>query len=404
MSLKNKNFTLAKLHPCKGDLKKQWFVSYFFRNPKTEKKVRFKESEGINKFHTVKERTKAGNDLIAIINEKLQAGYNPFNESAVKQLPKVANVQTLPKSSEKFLDAFDHIVRVKKNTTAKDTYRIYSVVRKYLVVFLQRNYTLDIQLSVLSKAFFAEFKNFLLSGEPLNPKKKKLAAKTINNYIVCVHAIFSELIAEEKLEKNPCQVKKVKGDSLSGVPFSKAHAKLVLQQCKEDDKQLLTFIQFIYYTLNRPNALRLLKVGDIDLQKKTIRFNSVYSKNRKTGHVLISNHFFKVIDDLNLKSYPDDFYIFGRGGKPAAVCVNKSFFWEKHYDILKALDLYKYRYSLYCWKHTGAIALYEAIKDIKRVSEQCLHSSVLVTMTYLRNMGVVFGNDDLVNLYPELEG
>jgi integrase len=404
MSLKNKNFTLAKLQTCRGDLKKQWFVSYFFRNPKTDKKVRFKESEGINKFHTAKERTKAGNDLIVIINEKLKTGYNPFNEAAVKQLPQVVSISELPKSSVKFLEAYDHVVSVKKNTTARDTYRTYYIVRKYLVIFLQKSYTLDIQLSALSKAFFAEFKNFLLSGEPLNQKKKKLSAKTINNYIVCVHAIFSELIAEEKLEKNPCQVKKVKGDSLSGVPFSKEHAKLVLQQCKEDDKQLLTFIQFIYYTLNRPNALRSLKVGDIDLEKKTIRFNSSYAKNRKTGHVLISNAFFKVISDLNLKNYPDDFYIFGHHGVPSLVAVSKNFFWEKHYDILKDLDLYKYRYSLYCWKHTGAVALYEAIKDIKRVSEQCLHSSVLVTMTYLRNMGVVFGNDDLVNMYPELEG
>lgn len=402
--LKNEIYTLARLHDRKGDLSKQWYVSYYFQNPKTGKKQEFKETEGINKPKTAKGRTQVARDLILMIDEKLKSGYNPFLSSAVKQLPKVANVETLAKSSEKFLEAYDHIVRVKKNTTAKDTYRTYYIVRKYLILFLQKNYSLDIQLSVLSKAFFAEFKNFLLSGEPLNPKKKKLAAKTINNYIVCVHAIFTELIAEEKLEKNPCQVKKVKGDSLSGVPFSKEHSKLVLQQCKEDDTQLLTFIQFIYYTLNRPNALRLLKVGDIDLEKKTIRFSSSYAKNRKTGHVLISNAFFKVISELNLKDYPSDFYLFGHHGVPSPVAVSKNFFWEKHYDILKDLDLYKYRYSLYCWKHTGAVALYEAIKDIKRVSEQCLHSSVLVTMTYLRNMGVVFGNDDLVNLYPELEG
>lgn len=402
--MKNQNYSLAKLQDYAGDLKKQWYVSYFFRSPKTEKKVRFRESDGINKFHTVKERTKAANDLIVSINEKLKAGYNPFKESAVKQAPKVVAVPELPKSSVKFLEAFDYIVAIKKSTTARSSYKTYNIVRRYLLIFLKKSYTLDIQIADMSKGFFAEFKNFLLTSQPLNPTKEKLAPKTINNYIVCVHAVFSELVAEEKLEKNPCQVKKLKANSVAGVPFSKEHSKLILQHCKDNDKQLLTFIQFIYYTLNRPNALRLLKVGDIDLQKKTIRFSSSYAKNRKTGHVLISNPFFKVIEEMNLGSYPKDYYIFGLCGMPSTKVAFKKMFWKRHFYMLKKLDLYKYKYSLYCWKHTGAIALYEAIKDIKRVSEQCLHSDVLVTMNYLRNMGVVFGNDDLVSLYPELEG
>lgn len=395
---KNQNYTPAKLNTCGGDLKKQWFVSYFFRNPKTGKKERFRESEGINKFHSAGEREKAGEELVKKINQRLEDGYNPFQAACIVE----SNVLTSKQDNKKFLEVFDYVVVIKKQTTKKSSSRYYDTLRRHLVIFLKQFYFIDIQLNQVDKAFFVNFKNYLLTCKSLNPKKEKLSAKYINNLLVCVHAIFSELVQQGQIDNNPAIVKKLKAVSRSGIPFSKEHANILLNYCKTNDYSLFVFINFIYYTLGRPDALRLLKVGDIDLGKKTIRFLSENSKNGKTGYVAIAKPFMSLIEELELHKYPDYFFVFGREGCPSEHKVRKDWFWQKHYDALNLLNLKKYGYTLYCWKHTGAVNLYQAIKDVKRVSEQCLHSNILVTMNYLKNLGVVFGNDELVNNYPAI--
>ena len=44
--------------------------------------------------------------------------------------------------------------------------------------------------------------------------------------------------------------------------------------------------------------------------------------------------------------------------------------------------------TLYSWKHTGAIKLYQATKDMKKVQRQCRHWSITETDNYLRDLGL----------------
>jgi hypothetical protein len=77
----------AQLHNCKGDVSKQWFVYFSYRNPETGKLQRFRISEGFSQYKTAEARMAYAQQLIASINLKLKSGWNPFtNENVLYKL------------------------------------------------------------------------------------------------------------------------------------------------------------------------------------------------------------------------------------------------------------------------------------------------------------------------------
>lgn len=56
---------------------------------------------------------------------------------------------------------------------------------------------------------------------------------------------------------------------------------------------------------------------------------------------------------------------------------------------MKAVELKTLNYTLYSWKHTGAIALYNKTKDIKKIMAQMRHASISETDNYLRDLGII---------------
>jgi hypothetical protein len=70
----------AKLYSAKGDLSKEWYVQYWYLVPgETLNYKRFKIRFNINRQPTLSERLSYGNELVKFINEKLRAGFNPYN-------------------------------------------------------------------------------------------------------------------------------------------------------------------------------------------------------------------------------------------------------------------------------------------------------------------------------------
>lgn len=55
-------------------------------------------------------------------------------------------------------------------------------------------------------------------------------------------------------------------------------------------------------------------------------------------------------------------------------------------------------YTLYSWKHTGCVAMYEKTKDIYLISRLCGHRSIEVTMNYLRSLGLRVNKDSVAEL------
>ena len=165
-------------------------------------------------------------------------------------------------------------------------------------------------------------------------------------------------------------------------------------------KQLELFIQFIYYALARPNEIMDLKVGDVQLDENRVFIRGEISKNKMDDYVAIPDKLKNSIKKSGvLKAKPGDF-IFSKGGVPGATRLHDNFFWDKHKRILEETGLRDLNpnFSLYSYKHTGAISLYKATKDVKIVQQQCRHQSVAQTDAYLRDLGL-HSNYDVLKVW-----
>lgn len=82
-------------------------------------------------------------------------------------------------------------------------------------------------------------------------------------------------------------------------------------------------------------------------------------------------------------------FIFGKKQAPGEAMPYRSTFWERNVKVLKELNYTDRPYDIYSYKHSGAISLYRATKDIKLVQRQCRHQSIEQTNTYLRDLGLL---------------
>ena len=70
---------LPQLNDSRGDVLKQWFVYFSFRNPKSDKMQRFKIYDGFTDCRTKKAKYAHAEQLIAFYKEKFKKGWTPFS-------------------------------------------------------------------------------------------------------------------------------------------------------------------------------------------------------------------------------------------------------------------------------------------------------------------------------------
>ena len=162
--------------------------------------------------------------------------------------------------------------------------------------------------------------------------------------------------------------------------------------------QLALFCRFVYYTFCRTGKeLTRLKIGDI--QQNKIYINAENDKNSRADFVTIPEPLQKIIELHKLRSYPPEFFVFGFFGEPGAKAHECEYFRKRHNEIIRALG-FDENYSLYGWKHSGNVALYQATKDISAIQRQNRHSEITTTMKYLRGLGLF--ENEAVHLIPEI--
>jgi integrase len=72
-----------------------------------------------------------------------------------------------------------------------------------------------------------------------------------------------------------------------------------------------------------------------------------------------------------------------------ALSCQTNYPYNAHAAALVATGLDGLGYSLYSWKHTGAVRAYESGLDIKKLQRLLRHSSLTITDIYLRSLNVV---------------
>jgi integrase len=220
----------------------------------------------------------------------------------------------------------------------------------------------------------------------------ELSPKTYNDYKGHFSSVFNYLVDQKDVPiGNP--ILKVKNlsveDSEQYEPFSNEQLDLIKKYLQvQNDKQMYLFISFIYYTFVRPGQeLRLMKVKHIGKDQLFIPAST--AKANKGDYVTIPEGLEELLTRYKIRKYSPEFYLFTASGEPGPEPAGKNFFIKRHRKMLEALGLADSVYSMYGYKHTGALDLYDQTKDIIAVQRHCRHSSVTQTETYLRRYGKI---------------
>lgn len=386
-----------RLYDADGDMEKRWYID--FRIWDTDKKefVR-KQYTGMNKYRSKTARKKKALEKLLEIKNLLKQGATTgdapkeqendnlrFDEK--KLTLKQAIIYFLNYKNATITGNEEHRLEEKYNEgvarVSKNTFRSYKKLKNVLFEWLDNNNRSEILFTKFNKTVCGDFFTYLKEG-------RKIENKTYNIYRGYFATVFNHFIDFQDIEiKNPIQkIEFLKNEeSEKHPPFSKEQMQMLREQMLlKEEFQLYLFVSFIYYTFTRPGReIRLLRVGDI--KEKSIFIKSSQAKNNTGEYVLIPNELEKLIQKFEIRSFPKHYYVFTRECKPGLEPVGKDYFYRRHRKILQELDLEGY--SMYGYKHTGALNLYQQTKDILAVKNHCRHSSSTQTDTYLRKYGAM---------------
>lgn len=352
------------LYDAGGALDKKWFVAYYDRDNKRQRKY-----GTINQQPTIEGRRQAAEKLMEEIRkELLPPPILPNHEQ--KELLYTA------------LETYSKKVR-------RTTYVAYRWKLNDLFEFLQGR--------PITKKTLAEY---------FDTATDKHSVTTVHNTRMMMKRVLSLGKMDHLL--NDIYVRKGQKQPLRY--FQPHQVRHITNYLATFDPTLLLWCKFVYYCFLRPRSeLRFLRVCDIYFEEKKLLVRGEFfkhvpgtplppgSKNGKSQFVRIPDVFLP--DLMHLQDLPPDSFVFAnRKGKP----TGKNQIGEKFRAVLDHLG-YGPEYQVYSFKHTGAVACVKAGIGLKELQLQLRHHSLDQVNEYLRQLGVM----DFENIgknFPPLGG
>ncbi|TDE15304.1 tyrosine-type recombinase/integrase [Dyadobacter psychrotolerans] len=360
----------AKLFRRKEDLTKRWYIEFGAWNEQTgsiEKKKIYCPA----KFKTANQREIWARAICAEINAGLQKGALMVTESNVKQEPEKL------KLISSFSTTLDNI---KKTIRSKSAITYNSAIKK-LQVYTDKIDT-DFELLNFTSTQTIAFRDYLLNELNNSPR-------TANNTIEHLNTIYIHLSSRKALPASPFKIKKLKEEVTSkNIAFSDVDRRKIEDHLREHEPELYLFTRIMYYAFIRPGELNHITLADVRLIERYILIRGTVSKNGKTETVQIIPPLFEALKQVNITDEKQFFYLFGKGLIPSRYLSAKEVAFRRHQKVLEKIGLKETGYTLYSWKHTGAVNAYRAGVGVKELQKLLRHSSVSVTDIYLKSLGL----------------
>lgn len=231
---------------------------------------------------------------------------------------------------------------------------------------------------------------------------RDLDRPTCKKYYNSIKGVFNYAIDNDELitlpfKKVPFPTKK-RDCSAQVIPPEKL--KILLEDIKQNDKQLFLACLIEYYCFIRPGKeLRLIKGENFDLEKGTIRIESNIAKNGRQRIVTMPNHLVEVCNEYGIGKNNQQLFIFGK---------NKSFDTRPLSE-----NMLRYRFNhfrekhnlgngvkLYSFKHSGATTLHTSkIVSMVDLMNQLGHSNLTATQHYIKKKSGTI-NNEIKNNFP----
>lgn len=401
------NYSSPKIYNAGGDLTKRWYVYYSFKNPDTGKMERQDPIYAdVNRlFKTFSTRTKAINTLRDAVEDILKAGFNPMAEkidfSKIFENLKIINPGMAlhpenisdAENSEKtplVADAVVYALKIWKSTLAENTYPDYKGrINQFEKWLTEHNYQ-NQDISKIRKRTVVNYLNEVLS---------RTSPKNRNNSRAVLSAFFGLLKEDEYIDSNfVADIKVLSATPKKNKTYTPTQERQILNHLFHNDKILDLFIKFVSYNFLRPVEASRLRVMDIDVIGKKMRFKA---KNQPIKTKIIPDILLKELPDLkNLN--PSNFFFTPEGfglDWDTAETNRRNYFGKRFKKVKEKFGLGE-EYGLYSWRHTYITKLYyEFVREstpFEAKSKLMLitgHSTMLALEKYLRDIDAVLPDD-----------
>lgn len=384
-------FKKAALKNGGGDLSARWHVEYYIWSEQRQKLVRRRRYENFEKFNTYEERMKYGLQAVKDINSLLP-------ESCIEPLA----VEEDPKPKKDFkratgLTIVEHLLKSLSDLYPEDgsSYPNYKSTITNLTDWLDLTRRYSITFERFNKPTAQEYVDFM-------HMKQGHSGVTIRNKISHLKALSNKLLEREEIDKNPflglSLPKSVKTNK--NAAFSHDQIKIIKNWCELNAPFDWIIYSFIYYSYMRPVEIRRLKVSDLDFENNKIHVRAAIAKNNQS----VSIEMPEPLKDIMLSYIEDgsviDDFVFASGNCPGQKPISKNVLGSRFLNMRKLLR-FEDKFTLYSWKHTGVVFAYKNGVDIKAIQQQCRHSSIEQTDTYLKSLGFA-KNEEFLNGIPSI--
>jgi integrase len=419
------------------DITKEWYIIFYVFDITTQELARKRVlKEDLNALHTLDERQRFADQMIDEINYWLKNDL--IAESEPKEEIAELNISLVNYSLKK---AFEYVKGWKTEFEKVEPGTIEGYQNTYVTwidFFKSLGYSEktaeDYRIKQLTQPTLLKWFEYLA-------KTRGNSNKTINNARTVMHAVCSTLINHDNKMwhgKNPvASFPMLRTETRSHAYYNSDQIRGIIDDLRALNKyQVIFFIQFMYYSLARPDELCELRVGHIRMNERKILFLSRDAKTKIEKYVGINERFAAIIEASGILAYPDHYFVFsivnrylisdpvereisydeftalpfirmvveGKPKKrkvsgarmvkefqPGPDRVGEHYFYKNIKPIVKSKGYYELNpnYTVYSFCHTGAVDLWLATKDIKLLQRQKRHTKPEQTWTYLRNLGMM---------------
>lgn len=363
--------------------KDEWVVYFYAYDPRYKRlrRKRFK----VNRIKNKKERRKHANELIRKINANLEAGWNPWIEqSDNKEYSKLLDV------INKYIEQLE--VKFRDDLVSKETKDDYVSYLKNWKEYLTERGENDLYVYEFTKNRIIVFLDYIYY-------EKKRTAQTRNNYLNFLRVFSGWLVEHDYLKSKPTDAIKpirIRTGQKKRTVISQTHLRQIRDYLAKYDEYFLFAVEFIYYTFIRPREMSQLQIKHLNFTKGVIFIPAHISKNEKDDIVTIPNTLGRMMIDMKIYDYPEDYYIFARGCKPGEEYFSEKQFRDKWLKLRRKLN-FPDAYKFYSLKDTGITDMLKHTNDTLAVRDQARHHSISMTNTYT-DFNQRDGNDKIRNI------
>ncbi|MCX2573644.1 tyrosine-type recombinase/integrase [Pedobacter sandarakinus] len=218
----------------------------------------------------------------------------------------------------------------------------------------------------------------------------------------CLGTLINEMIRKGYATKNIVKsTKTARAKASLHVPYTESELRNVLDFLKINYPNLHLCCLLTYGCLLRPHhEVRLLKVKHIVKDFSQIQLSGSENKSKRIRTVYIPEYVKPILRKRLAEITDSETNIFSLKHEP----FNVGYFnlmWGKASIKMKKLELLKVNQTIYSFRHTAAIKIYQKTKDIHILQQLLQHSDMIVTLNYLRGLGEV-SDEKLRDVIPEL--